>query len=99
MKITWTSRYSDTLEDDEFGRWGVVGLTGDFSGMGFKNGMPAVFEIAWIKKLKHPETKEFLDKFIVHPKFPYKGKHSFDSLEEAKAAIQLNLDWFIKCSK
>lgn len=98
MKITWTSRYSDTLEDDEFGRWGVVGLTGNKK-LGMEHGMPCVFEVVWIKKLKHPATKEFLEKFIVHPQFPYKGKHSFDSLEEAKAAVQLWFDWFMKNSK
>lgn len=97
VKILWDYRYSSTMDDDDMGRWGRVAYAGEISGSGFIGDKVAQFEIAWIKKLNDPKTNKFLNKFVVHPQFPYpNGEYIFDTLEEAKKEVDKNFNWFIK---
>jgi len=80
--ITWTNRYSDTMEDDKFGRWARIAYVGE--------GLDSM-EVAWIRKL---EFKEYKFKFVVEFNFPRKGEITFKTLEEAKEQVRIDLEHF-----
>ena len=80
--ITWTNRYSDTMKDDKFGRWARIGHVGE--------GLDSM-EVAWIRKV---EFKEYKFKFIVQVLFPRKGEIIFQTLEEAKEQVRIDLENF-----
>jgi len=95
VKIEWTSRYSSTMENDKMGRWARVAYAGRFDKI-FMRGKPVRWEIAWIKKLTDPRTGEWHNKlFVVHPSFPYNGKHTFKTLAAAKRAVNNEFNRFI----
>ena len=98
VPVRFAARYSDTLSDDEFGRWGIVAYAGKFLNGPFHNGRVASWEIAWIKKLNDIETGLFTGKFIVHPSFPYHGLFLVESIEQAKKEIEKEFTWFVKMS-
>jgi len=91
--VTWRSRYSDSINDDKFGRWGMVAYSG--SDKVFSKGKVCRWEIAWIKKMKNEEG-EFMNRFTISPEFPYRGKYSFETLEEAQKEVEIYFKWFIK---
>lgn len=95
IKILWTSRYSKTMNDDHMGRWARVAYAGRFdTGLGIVRGKPARWEIAWIKKLNDPKTKEFHG-FVVHANFPYNAKVVFTTLPEAQKKVKTEFKRFI----
>jgi len=98
VPVRFAARYSDTLSDDKFGRWGIVAYAGKFHNGPFHNGRVASWEIAWIKKLNDMETGLFTGKFIVHPSFPYHGLFLAESIEQAKKEIEKEFTWFVKMS-
>lgn len=85
--VKWISRYSDTMEDDKFGRWARIAFVG--------KGIYAV-EIATIRKVTFPEYKF---SFIVDFTFPRRGEILFKTLEEAKKQVEEDLEIFIKLCK
>ena len=93
MMITWTNRYSDTMEDDKFGRWARIAYVG--------TGIDCV-ELAWIRKIpayrfnkKVQEDLKGLDFiFVVEFNFPRKGKITFTTLDEAKEQVRIDLEHF-----
>ena len=93
-EIVWSERYSSTMEDDKFGRWARIAHIGDFKAI-FKDGIPAVFELAWIKKLNNPVSNKFLNKFEAITMFPSKGRALFDTLEEAKLDVEKKFQFFM----
>lgn len=75
IKIRWINRYSETIEDDEFGRWAIVGYAGIANKI-FLDDKPCNYEIVWIKKV--------MDKFFLHYQFPCSSNILFDTIEECK---------------
>lgn len=93
--LTWQTRYSDTMEDDNKGRWARVAYAGDHK-KALIDGKICYWEIAWITKL--------IDKgklyFAVHYMFPATiQNHLFDTLEHAKMEVEDSFKWFLKCVK
>jgi hypothetical protein len=98
IDVSWRPRYSSNMDDDDIGRWARVAYAGfTKDNFPFKDGMVTVWEIAWIKKLKDPTTKEPLGRFIISPDFPFKGTHIFVTLEDAQAEVEKHFRHFIKC--
>lgn len=93
--IKWSSRYSETMDDDKFGRWARIGYCGDFINIFDKDGKPMLYEIAWIKKLKDPITEVFLNKFVISLSIPTKGELVFDKLEDAIKSVEESFNSFI----
>ena len=94
--IAWLSRYSDTMEDDDMGRWARVAYAGKFdNGIGFYRNKVARFEIAWVKRIENPKDKNKYY-YSVSPDFPFKGKHVHDTLESAQKEVETHFRWFIK---
>ena len=97
VKILWDERYSLTMDNDDIGRWARVAYAGKLKGSGFYKGNVVQYEIAWITKLNDPKTNEFLNKFVVHPNFPYPcAEYVFDTLEEAKKVLHTEFKRFVK---
>lgn len=93
-KIQWLPRYSSDMNDDDMGRWARVAYAGKLEGVSFCRGKVCRWEIAWIKKCPVPKTKKI--KFVVNPQYPYTGKYSFDTLEDAQNEVEVTFRWFIK---
>jgi hypothetical protein len=91
-QIKWSFRYSDTMDDDNKGRWARIAYAGKFSGLGFYKNRVSVFQIAWITKL-HTEKGM---KFYVSYKFPSNSDCVFDDLPAAKKAVEKSFYWFLK---
>jgi hypothetical protein len=81
--ITWTNRYSDTMEDDKFGRWARVACIGE--------GLNSM-EVAWVRKFTSQDNPE--DKFYIQRLFPSNGYTIFKTLEEAKEQVRIDLEHF-----
>jgi hypothetical protein len=87
MKWIWTSRYSETDEPDEYGRWARIGYLEHRSGEPHQNK-----EIGWVRMI--PETKEFVGYVAI-------GNHgnrmggNFKTLQEAKDFIESKVKAFI----
>jgi hypothetical protein len=92
IKIQWLPRYSETMQPDKLGRWARVGYAGHFKGFGFFRCKVALWEIAWISKLKFKGE----EKFLIQYKFPSNGLSTFDDLPRAKREVQKSFNWFIK---
>lgn len=90
--IIWDKRYSDTMEDDEQGRWARVAHVGNNNI--WEKGRIANFEIAWIRKVN--ENSFGLTGFVVKTEFPFKGNLVHETLEEAMTAVEDSFEWFIK---
>lgn len=88
-QIKWSNRYSDTLEDDKFGRWAVVGYTGNFKKV------DETYQICWISKVNIYEDI----RFQIKADFPFKGKFIHTDLDEAKKEVELYFSKFIKSVK
>jgi|SRR5665647_321206 len=88
VEIKWVNRYSDTMEDDKQGRWARVAYAGRFNGFGFYRKKVSCWDIAWVKKCQ--------DKFTVHTHFPIVTTGVFDTVEQAKAAVEKDFRWFIE---
>lgn len=82
--INWINRYSDTMEDDKFGRWARIAFISE--------GINSL-EIAWIRKCKLLSEKEY--KFHIEFNFPRKGEYIFKTLKEAKKQVKEDLEQFI----
>jgi len=93
--IAWLSRYSDTMEDDKQGRWARIAYSGTFNASGFYRNKVSRWEIAWIKRIKHP-TNENTFLYTVNPDFPFKGSYSHETLEQAQLEVEKEFNWFIK---
>jgi len=91
-EIIWSDRYSSTMEDDKFGRWARIAHIGE---PGFKDGMPTIFELAWIKKLDVVVHSQDIHKFEVVFMFPAKGRAVCDTLDEAKNIVEEKFQFFI----
>lgn len=91
IKITWINRYSDTLQDDDMGRWGITANVGDFSKV-LTHNYPTTAELGWIKKV-YVATKTH---FIFHPNFPFKSKPVYKTVEECKQDVEDQFNHFIK---
>lgn len=99
IPIVWTARYSETMDDDKHGRWARVGYAGKLHGFPFINDTSAIFEIAWIKKVKDEKTGKTLG-FQVISKFPNDrdlGKVRFGdgALEEAQLMVENGFNFFM----
>jgi hypothetical protein len=84
MKWIWASRYSDTDEPDEQGRWARVGYLEHRSGEPHLNK-----EIGWVRMM--PKTKEFVGYVAIGNSVS--GK--FKTLQEAKDFIELKVKAFV----
>lgn len=91
--VHWLPRYSETMEDDDTGRWARVAYAGklDNINLGFFRGKVCRWEIAWIKKL-HFNNKLY---FTISYKYPNNGKSMFDDLPKAKKEVEKTFRWFI----
>jgi len=94
-RVTWDNVYSHTMEPDSRGRWARIAFCGNALKT-FTKPKIAHFQIAWVKKLIVKEADT--GKFHVTYYFPTKEKTIFDTLEEAKAAVEKGFRYFIKMS-
>jgi hypothetical protein len=92
IKLLWLPRYSDTMEDDNLGRWARVCYAGNLSDDGFIDGKVSRWEIAWIKKV----LSSYGLKFVVDYQFPCNSTRIFDNVGDAKAEVERQFQWFIK---
>jgi hypothetical protein len=81
--ITWTNRYSNTMEDDKFGRWARIAYVGE--------GLDSM-EVAWIRKFTSQDDSE--NKFYIQSLIPNNGYVIFKTLEEAKEQVRIDLEHF-----
>ena len=89
VNIIWSNRYSATMEDDKQGRWARVAYAGTKRNFGTIGKKVALWDIAWIKKCE--------DKFTVYNHFPIVTTGVFDTVDQAKAAVEKDFRWFIQC--
>jgi hypothetical protein len=94
-KVTWINQYSDTMEPDRHGRWARVAYCGNPVNT-LRKRKVAHFQIAWVKRLSINE--EWTGKFNVAYAFPTQEKVVFDTLDEAKAAVEKSFGYFIEMS-
>ena len=80
VTITWINVYSDTMDDDELGRWAIRGYVG--------KGMRS-HPIAWIKKIPNHSQ------LTVSAQFPYSGNYTFYTVDEAKIEVERVFNEFI----
>ena len=92
IEIQWDYRYSETMEDDNIGRWARVAYAGKFVNGGFFRRKVSRWEIAWIKKLVHKGKIHF----VINYYFPTNSVILFPDLEAAKKEVEKNFRWFIK---
>lgn len=90
IRVEWASRYSDTMEDDDCGRWARVAYAGIFDEFGFVDGKASRWEIAWILKVPN------VNKFQIKYNFPSVQHVVYDDLEDVKKKVEENFNWFIK---
>ena len=96
--IHWISRYSETLEDDKQGRWARIGYVGE--------GMEGL-EVALIKKISTNKFNKAIQEtltglefiFVTDFMFPRKGEIMFNTLDEAKEQVRIDLENFKKLLK
>lgn len=92
IEIKWDNRYSDTMENDKQGRWARVANVGKnvgkFTNTNIPGPNPNNWQIAWVKKCR--------GKFIVHTFFPVLTVGIFDTVDQAKAAVEKDFRWFIE---
>lgn len=91
--IKWENRYSDTMEDDDMGRWARIANCGILNdGMPFIDGKVSIHQIAWINRLNYSNKIHYMVSFY----FPHKGKSSFKTLDEAKNEVENSFKFFIQ---
>ena len=94
--ITWHSRYSDTMDNDDMGRWARIATIG--SNNIWENHKLANFELAWIKKLSFTHIDGHnVSGFTVTTYFPSPAiKPMYDTLEQAMNDVEEQFKWFMK---
>ena len=89
VDLLWDERYSNTLEDDKFGRWARIAYAGRG---GMRDGRVSNFELAWISKIKSDNGEVRYD---IRPSFPFKGKTLHLTIEDAKQEVEDALSFFL----
>lgn len=104
IQYTVSSRYSETMDDDKYGRWGRTIKAGNPNPQSLK-GLREIYDIAHITKLKipknrdfstDPKTWEFKNKFIVKYNFPNLNYYTTNTLKEAIVRVKKDFNKFIK---
>jgi hypothetical protein len=102
-KLVVTPRYSETLEDDNQGRWARVVYAGNLEAS-MEEGTIGEYEysrihhweVAWISKAKIRDGWDD-KKFLVNFRFPNNSKSVYDSLEQALEEVTKAFNHFVKC--
>lgn len=90
--VRWLPRYSETMADDNMGRWARVAYAGKFNNIGFYRGKVCRWEIAWISKIKLDNEV----KYLVQYKYPSNGKAVHTYLKDAQKEVEKTFQWFVK---
>lgn len=89
-KIEWENRYSNTMEDDDMGRWARIAYAGNFTS-NFIDGKPTVFQIAWISKL----IVKAKTMYVIKANFPFSGKYAYDTIKYAQNRVESEFNFFL----
>jgi hypothetical protein len=89
-KIIWIDKYSSTDEPDKNGRWARTAWVGRFDNFGCYRGKIAAWQIAWVGFVITDRKY-----FTVSHNFPCAENHVFNTLDEAKHAVEEMFNLFI----